>query len=162
MEIANMKTMVAYIQSCTPENAAKAITEYGNQRFEQGSNGAWKISISMWRKALKRREKRIRNHLLDFNDEQSMIDIVNFVRFFSCVEDELKKMSEQGGSDVKEACASVNNLMYNKLAKIKPDRRLNFTDNGWEAFARNDEEAEEEKMVIRSQNRVQNTTFGYL
>jgi len=146
MEIANIKTLAAYIQNCTPENAEKAILEYGNQRAEHGIEQAWKKSTILIRKAFKRRERRIKSHLLDFTDEQSMISPIDFIRYISCIEDQLKFHSERGGADVRDACSDISNLMYNKLAKMKPDRRLNFTDNGWEAFARNDEEAEEEKM----------------
>jgi len=92
------------------------------------------------RKSYKRREKRIRNQILDYNDEQSMIDLTNFVRYFSCIEDALRLHSEKGSQEVKEAMADVNSLMYNKLGKLKIDRRINFTDNGWEAFSKNDEE----------------------
>lgn len=148
MEIKNIETLVGYVKGATPENAAKAIIEYGNKRVSKGVEDAWTKSAIMWRKAFRRRQRRIKNHILDFNDEQSMIDLINFIRFFSAVEDAIKFHSERGSSDTREALADINNLMYNKLGKIRLDRRLNFTDNGWEAFSKNDEEEESERFKL--------------
>lgn len=134
MEIKDVKLLVNYIKNADEENATLALKEYGNRRVQYAIEESWKRSHRLLECAMHNREKRIKDHLIEFNDEQSVINLINFTRFFSAVEDRIKKHMNTDNEELRDALVEINDYMYQKIGKLKLDRRLNFSGGDYEEF----------------------------
>lgn len=121
-----MDGLVAYVKSTDNENAVKAIVAYGNKRETKGITETWRRAIIVLRKAFKRREKRIKDSMLEYDPEIGAISMMSFVRYFAAIEDQLRNYQEIGSREVKNCAADVNDFMYQVLGDVKIDRRILF------------------------------------
>ena len=134
MNIITFDTLLSEIRHGDETTASKLLKQYGDNRAEKAIEYAWNKATSIMKHAANARERRIKNHLVEFNDEQSMIDLINFSRFFSAVEDRIKKHMNTENEELRDALAEINDYMYQKLGKIRLDRRLNFSGGDYEEF----------------------------
>lgn len=127
MEISNLKLLVDYIKGASEDNATKAVLEYGNRRVKYAIEESWKRSSKLFGYAMHNRQKRIKDSILDYEEDQSVISLIGLTRFVASIEDCLKKHSENASEETMDALADVADLMFNKLGSIKIDRRIIFS-----------------------------------
>lgn len=134
MNIVDYKTLLNEIRHTDEQTASKLLKDYVEIRVSKAIEFAWNKMQSILKKNAHIREKRIKNHIVEFNDESSAIDLINFTRFFSAVEDRIKKHMNTENEELRDALAEINDYMYQKLGKLRLDRRLNFSGGDYEEF----------------------------
>lgn len=134
MDIITFNTLLSEIRNGDEDTASKLLKGYGDKRAKAAIEESWKRSHRLLECAMHNREKRVKDHLVQFNDEMSMIDLTNFTRFFSAIEDRIKKHMDTNNEELRDALSEINDYMYQKIGKLKLDRRLNFSGGDYEEF----------------------------
>ena len=81
MDISNLKLLVDYIKGANEDNATKAVLEYGNRRAKAAIEEAWKRSDKLLSSVMHNRERRVKNEILDYEAEQSVISLIGLTRY---------------------------------------------------------------------------------
>jgi hypothetical protein len=123
MEIDNVKTLVRQIRSLGEDDAQRLLVSYGNKREEKGINEGWTRCRMLWSKSIRMRTKRLRDHILDYDEYTAQIEIPEFILYVSSIADELKKVMMNGSDETRHAAADLFDFMYNKIGNVKTDRR---------------------------------------
>ena len=123
MEIDNVKTLVNEIYESDKDRIEKLVIAYGDKREEKGINEGWKRCRMAWSKAIQIRTRRLKDHLLNYNEHTAQIEIPEFILYVSSIADELKKVMMTGSDETRHAAADLFDFMYNKIGNVKTDRR---------------------------------------
>ena len=126
MEVNSLDALVKFIESCPREEAKMYIKMYGDSREGHGIEKGWKNCNAFHKRCKDIKTKRLKEHVLEYDEENGCIPIVEFIRFFAAMEDELKATIQFDEEVNKLYAMNLHDFMLNKLGEIKTDRRLLF------------------------------------
>lgn len=122
----NFDSIVSMLtQETKPETVASLLTQYGNLREAQGIEKGWQHCTDKFKRLDMVRKNRIKNHILEYDEENGCIKLIEFMRFFSAIIDELKVTAKYDSVN-SEYAANLEALMWNKIGDLKTDRRILF------------------------------------
>jgi len=128
MKISNIDVLVKYLASCTDENEIKSlVVDYGNVRCAAGIESEGKNSRDFLRKINFCKNKRIKNFILDWDEDNGAVTLKEFTTFITAVDDVLREMIENGDEAHCAAASDVSGVVWNRIGDIKIDRRLLFS-----------------------------------
>jgi hypothetical protein len=127
MEIQNLEALVREIKNSDTEKAVEMITDYGNTRESRGINQGWSRSRVVMRFAMKNRNKRLKNSILEFDEHSAMLSVVSFTRFISALELIVRNLSEKGSLEVRVVCSEITDSLFQLLGSLKIDRRVIYS-----------------------------------
>jgi len=127
MEIVDFNTLLTSVRTSSEEEAAKLIKTYGDCRAKSAIEEAWRISRIVMKSAMCGRNKRIKNEILEFEEDQSVISLVSFTRYIAAVEALIKEHNERSSEETKMVLSDISDFMLNKVGSIPLDRRIIYT-----------------------------------
>lgn len=129
MTITDLNTLVKEIHTLDVESQACYIKAYADSfsknMYEQGYSKGYRDCVADQKKIRNKRNDRIKNTILNYDEENGYIELVDFTKFFFAVENELKttmKHDEQARSYAE----NLHDFLWQLLGKIKTDRRFLF------------------------------------
>ena len=126
MEIGSVD-LLPQCQGCQNRDIIKqALIGYINHRVGKAIEDAWDKSAEVLRATNLCRQKRIRNSILNYN-ENGQISVREFTKYFIGVVDELRQFAHHGTPEHRKAAIDVVSTMYTLLGDVKIDKRTLFT-----------------------------------
>jgi len=125
MDVTTLSGLVDAVKESDKDNAALLIERYGNLREERGIEHGWRKSADVHRKLKCIQQKKLKNAVIDYDEENRCLSLEEFIRFFAAVEDELKVTMELDGES-RDFALNLHDFMWNRLGNIKVDRRFIF------------------------------------
>jgi hypothetical protein len=126
MEIKNIKNAVQLIKSANQEDAEKILSKFEQATVEKTVERAWDKIRGHIRFTATHRKNIVKNHILNYNEDNGAITLRDFSRFYQQWEDLAKKISENGSEDVIEAIDELVIGSRNALGNISLDFRMNY------------------------------------
>lgn len=129
MTIVDLETLIDHIQPLDTQSQVEYIKAYVSAReksiYEQGYAAAWKQCIKDQKKLRSIKRDRIKNAILNYDEENGYIELVDFVKFFYALDDELKRTMEQDENS-RYYAENLHDFLWNIIEKVKVDRRFLF------------------------------------
>lgn len=126
MVTGDFKTWVEYVQALPLEKAETEITAMLKQRVEAAIERAWKDFNKILIRVNAHKKQELKRHVLNFDEESGAIPLVEFVRYFAALEEEIKVNLEHGTEEVRDFAENLHDVMWNRLGNIKIDKRTIF------------------------------------
>lgn len=130
MGIVDFNTLVVYLTACTDQEQVRdLVLSYGNARHKAGIESAGQKARDFLSKINAIRGKRMKNSILNWDEENGIISLKEFTKYITGVEDELKEMVKHGDLAHANAATDISSIMWNKVGDLKVDRRLLFSND---------------------------------
>lgn len=128
MKISSIDVLVKYLASCTDENEIRSlVVAYGDVRCAAGIESEGKRSREFLHRVNVSKNKRIKNFILDWDEDNGAVTLKEFTTFITAVDDVLKEMIDHGDEAHCAAASDVSGVVWNRIGDIKIDRRLLFS-----------------------------------
>lgn len=128
MEISSMDVLVKHLASCTDESEIRTlVTSYGDVRHASGIESEGRRSREFLAKINACKNKRIKNYILNWDEDNGAITLKEFTTFITAVDDVLREMIDHGDEQHCSAASDVSGVIWNRIGDIKIDRRLLFS-----------------------------------
>lgn len=127
MEIQTIENLVDHIYAINnKEEAIKAIKTYGDIRCEDQIEKAWDRASRFYKTISKLQKKRVKNAILNYDEENGFITLKEFLKYYFAVDDQLHIMMKYGDDAHKDAASDISSTLSNSLGDIRVDRRMLF------------------------------------
>ena len=128
MVISDFDTLIDYLSTCCVKSEIRELVlAYGNTRCAYGIEYEGQKARDFYHKINILRGQRIKNTILNFDEANGAINLTEFTRFISGVEDELKEIIDHGDLVHSSAANDIWCLLINRVGDLKVDRRLLFS-----------------------------------
>jgi hypothetical protein len=115
---------VSIIKTSDDETAKKLITKYAQIKVQCAIEKDWKYFETVFKKSKRNTEKRLRDFVLDYNEETGCITLVDFTKFYAAIELFIVEEAAKGNPDVMDFCEQLIDYLELKLGTVKVDKRL--------------------------------------
>ena len=126
MVLSDLTQLVDLVKASSPEEGLKMITNYGNMRAADAIEQSWKNFRKLLARINGHRRIQLKRHVLNFDEESGAIPLVEFVRYFAAMEDEIKHGIEQESDEVRKFAENIHDAMWNRIGNIRIDKRTIF------------------------------------
>ena len=125
--IGDFDDLMSRIEKEKPEIKAKLVKLYGDKRAEKAIKNSWDNARLVYGKILRRRRERLKNLIVNYDEENGCVSLEEFNDFFTSVEDELiLAMRHCKEQETKKLAEDIHDFMRQKVGEIRIDRRLLF------------------------------------
>ena len=130
MSINDIETLVSYIFACDDKEEIKnLILAYGNSRHASGIESAGQKARDFYAKINALRGKRIKNSILNWDEDNGTITLKELTKFIVGIDDQLRVMVGHGDKAHADAASDISCILYDRIGDLKIDRRLLFSND---------------------------------
>lgn len=129
MVLSDLTQLVDLVKSSSPEEGLKMVTNYGNMRAADAIEQSWKYFRKLIARINGHKRMQLKRHVLNFDEDSGAIPLVEFVRYFAAIEDELRAGLEKESDEVRKFAENIHDTMWNRIGNIRIDKRTIFQKN---------------------------------
>ena len=106
------------------QTASKLVKEYGDLRVKNAIEEDWKYFRRILNRTMSNRTRRLKNHILNYDEIAGAIELKEFTKYYASIEEELIREMAHGTDEVRHFAENLHDLMQSKLGNIKIDKRI--------------------------------------